>query len=141
MMDWRECLSRRLVKRKGLDRDMVRSLVRESEKKLQTNDVIPMNETTASTKLCIVYDSLREVLEAMAIGKGYKIYNHECYVGFLDEILSLKESSVDFDKFRKVRNSVNYYARQIDVEDAEVLISGMVSLRGKLLGVLDEMGF
>lgn len=137
-MDWKECLSGKLVKKKSFDKALIGSLIRESEKKLKTNEFIPLNEITASTKLCIVYDALREILEAVAVKKGYKIYNHECYVGFLDEILLLKESSLNFDKFRKVRNSINYNARQIDIDDVKNLMLEILNLRRRLLRMLSE---
>lgn len=136
-MDWNECLIRRLVKKKSLDENLIKSLIKESKKKIKTNNLLQLNEITASTKLCIVYDSLREILEAIAIKKGYKIYNHECYVSFLKEILYLGNESVDFNKFRKARNSINYYAKQIDVDDTKSLIFEILNLKKKLMGLLE----
>ncbi len=136
-MDWSECLARRLAKKKSLDENLIRSLVKESKKKIKTNNLLQLNEVTASTKLCIVYDSLREVLEAIAIKKGYKIYNHECYAGFLNEILSLEKESIEFDKFRKARNSINYYAKPISVDDIKNLIFEILDLRRKLMELLE----
>ena len=135
-MDWNECLVRRLVKKKSLDENLIRSLIKESEKKIKTNNILQLDEITASTKLCIVYDSLREILEAIAIKKGYKIYNHECYVGFLKEILFLPKESVDFNNFRKARNSINYYAKPISVDDIKNLIFEILNLRKKLMELL-----
>lgn len=135
-MDWNECTSKLLAKKKNLDENLIISLIKESEKKVKVNDLLQLDEITASSKLCIVYDSLREILEAIANKHRYKIYNHECYSSFLHEVLLLKEESIDFDKFRKIRNSINYYGKQIEINDIENLISEILNLRKKLMRLL-----
>jgi hypothetical protein len=135
-MNWDECLKRRLVKRKALDEELIASLIKVSENKIKVNSLLQLNDISASIKLCLIYDSLREVLEAVAIKHGYKIYNHECYAGFLQEILSMKEESIDFDEFRKIRNSINYYGKNFKTADIKNLISEILKLRKKLLEML-----
>ena len=65
---------------------------------------------------------MRSILEAVSIIKGYKIYSHEAYTYFLQEI---KEDliSVKFDRFRKIRNSINYYGKDISIEETKENIS------------------
>mgnify|MGYP001560886570 FL=1 len=62
------------------------------------------------------YDVLRSILEAISSIKGYKIYSHEAFTSFLKE---LKEETLSrkFDRFRKIRNSINYYGKDISVEE------------------------
>jgi len=67
----------------------------------------------------ICYEFLREALEALSIKKGYKIYNHDCYTAFLKEIAGKENMSLQFDRYRKIRNRINYYGKEIEPKDAE----------------------
>ncbi len=98
----------------------------------------PLNEETVAAKFVVNYDSLREILEALALLKGFKIYNHECYVSFLSEIINLKNEAFKFNEFRRIRNSINYYGKDISVEEGKQLIKEVLELRTKLLGELNE---
>ena len=80
---------------------------------------------------CLSDKSDLEFLDA--IKKGFKIYNHECFTAFLKEFMDLDSESIDFDNFRKIRNSINYYGEDITIEDAESLISKIRLLRKKLI--------
>ena len=112
---------------------MIDSLVKSSEKKMESNKRLELDETTASTKVTVIYESLREILEAIAIKKGFKIYNHECFYSFLREICNDKTSSNGFNKFRLLRNQINYYGKNVPVKDAEVIIREIILLRKKLV--------
>ena len=126
-----------LIKKTKVDEELIKSLIKESLKKLKTNELISLNEITASTKITTVYDSLRELLEALALQKGYKVYNHECYSVFLNHVLGLEKESFDFDKFRRIRNSINYYGKSITVDDAEEMIERIKVLREEILKMLE----
>ena len=131
-MNWEECKIKRLVKEVNLDVMLIKSLIEGSNNKLRTNELIPLTDMTASTKTGIAYDYLREILEALALQKGFKIYNHECFTGFLKELLNLEEESFEFDKFRKLRNGLNYYGKKITLEEAKSIINDMYKLKDKL---------
>jgi hypothetical protein len=132
-MNWEECKLKRLVKDVKVDDELINSLLRQSNKRLITDKFSPLNEETASTKVSNNYDALREVLEAIAIKNGFKIYNHECFQGFLKEILNLEKESFDFDILRKIRNSINYYGKDLSVIEAEKLIKDINNLRNRLI--------
>ncbi len=137
-MNWDECKLRKLVKVVKSDENLIRSLLEQSNKKLITDRFSPLNKDTATTKLSNNYDSLREILEALAIQKGFKIYNPECFSGFLKELFNMEKESFEFDNLRKIRNSINYYGEDISVEVAERLIKDINQLRVKLLRRLNE---
>ena len=67
------------------------------------------------------YDCLRTILEAIASIDGYKIYQHEAFTSFLKE-KGEEISSIKFDRFRKIRNKINYYGEDISVEEAKEII-------------------
>nr|MCK4930399.1 hypothetical protein [Nanoarchaeota archaeon] len=131
-MDWKECNMKRLVKKIGADNNLVKSLIKSSQNRLESAKRLDIDKTTCSSVISLCYESLRELLEALATKKGFKIYNHECYAAFLKEILGQKELSVHFDKFRKIRNKVNYYGKELSVEDAISIKEDMICLIKKI---------
>ncbi|MFQ5531914.1 MAG: hypothetical protein ACE5ES_04825, partial [Candidatus Nanoarchaeia archaeon] len=89
-------------------------------------------------KISLLYDSLRELLECLALSKGYKIYNHECYTSFLKEIVNKSDLGDEFDKFRILRNNINYYGKQIDKEEGVDFINKMYKYIEKIKQLLDK---
>ena len=131
-MDLESCKKNKLVKEVKIDHPLIDSLLKTSEKKLKTQDMIVLNSTTSSSKISLAYDSLREILEALALSKGLKIYNHECYISFLKEVLKESGYGDEFDNFRKIRNSINYYGKDIPADEAEIIIQQMKLFIGKI---------
>lgn len=132
-MDWQECKDKKFVKDVNIDENLIKSLIKSSEKRLESNNRLKLDETTSSTKISIVYESLREILEAFAIKKGFKIYNHECFCAFLKEICNDNYSSMNFDKFRKIRNKINYYGKDIPIKESEIIIKEIILLRKEIM--------
>ena len=132
-MNWRECKFKKFVKEKRVEEDLIRFLLEESVRKRKSNDLLELDDTTATTKICIIYDSLREVLEALALKKGFKIYNHECFTAFLREVCLKENFAKSFDIFRKIRNGINYYGKRLSKEDARILILKITTLRKEIL--------
>ena len=121
-MDWNECTLKKLAKKVNIDEELAQSLLSTSENKLASQELLPLNDTTTNSKTSLAYDALRELLEALTLRQGYKIYNHECYTAFLNEILKESALSADFDDIRKIRNSINYYGKQITTQECEKTI-------------------
>lgn len=138
-MDWKECCQRRIVKEVKIDEDLITSLKKTSDNKIKSSDELKMNEVNSSSKIILAYDSLREILEALSIKKGYKIYNHECYVAFIKEILKESEKGEDFDEIRKIRNNLNYYGKTISLNEAVKIIESVKILRNYFLGFFNHM--
>lgn len=64
------------------------------------------------------YDCLRQILESMSSLDSYKIYQHEAFKYYLIE----KDENViseKFDRFRKIRNKINYYGEDISIDEAK----------------------
>jgi len=128
-MDWEECKNKELIKPAKADENLVNSLIKSSKNKAESADRLKLDEITVQSKISLFYDSLREILEALAIKKGFKIYNHECFCSFLKEICKEERFSREFNEFRRIRNQINYYAKEISAQDAKTLISDMAKLR------------
>lgn len=135
-MDWQQCLNAKNVKRSIYDINLIKSLIKTSENKLKSQEKLEIDNITANSKISLAYDSLRELLEALAIKNGYKIYNHECYTYFLKEIILNSYFGDEFDIIRRVRNDINYYGREINMEEAKSLIRKIINLRSLISNLL-----
>ena len=140
-MDWKECRDRMFVKEVSVDANLIDSLKISAEKRMETAKRLEIDATTASTLVSLYYDSLRELLEALSILNGYKIYNHDCYCAFLKELLGKDELGESFDRFRKIRNGINYYGKDIRPDHAAELVEEIMRLISDiedLIGVKDD---
>lgn len=92
-----------------------------------------------NSKFVLLYDALRCYLEFIALDRGYKIYNHDCYTSFLKEIVGDSAAADKFDKFRYSRNGLEYYGKRFESEEGQHAIEGIKALIGlirkKYLGV------
>ncbi len=138
-MDFDECIKKRIAKEVKEDKELISSLIKTSQNKLDSEKKLELSEVTSGSKISLLYDSLRELLEALAIKNGYKIYNHECYTYFLKEILNESIKGAEFDELRKIRNSINYYAKDISVEEAKEVLERIRKLRGEIIKLLKNI--
>jgi len=132
MMDWQECIKKRIVKDVSQDMSMISGLKMIIEDKVSSSNILP--EENYYSKITLIYDALRIILECIALKAGYKIYNHECYTPFLKEIMNLPQEADSFDRLRVIRNGINYYGRQITKEEAVEIIEDVKELIDKLSG-------
>ncbi|MBI4453716.1 hypothetical protein HY636_03670, partial [Candidatus Woesearchaeota archaeon] len=58
----------------------------------------------------------REYCEAIGYLKGYKFLDHESITYFLRDILKEEHISKKFDRYRKLRNGINYYGDDVNIE-------------------------
>jgi len=111
-------IKRGLVKRSSQDFSLVKSIISTSKLDIEFLNTLEISEVSARKIMTNYYDVLRSLLEAMAAIEGYKIYSHEAFTFFLKEkkedILAEK-----FDRFRKIRNKINYYGKNISVNEVE----------------------
>jgi len=115
------------VKKCSEDAELMKSLVSGAETDLKFLRDIEISETSARKIMANYYDILRAVLEAIAVLDGYKIYSHEAFAFFLKEkgenIIAEK-----FDRFRKIRNGINYYGKTISVEEVKENSAGILNV-------------
>lgn len=127
-MDWNECINKRIAKKKQIDEELIKSLIQQSNKKYKAYEKLKIEEDLVEVQFILVYDYLREILEALALKKGYKIENHEAYTPFLKEICNKEEESAKFDRLRFLRNGVQYYAKTLFIEEGKKLIKEALDL-------------
>ena len=122
-MDMNTCKRKNLVKTIKPDTSKIQALAKSAKRKIEASNVLP--KELGEPKISLMYDALRTILESIALERGYKIYNHECYTAFLKEVLQRSRLGDEFDNFRKVRNGINYYGKEVNPEEAKELLLQM----------------
>ncbi len=92
------------------------SLLSSSIQAIKTAKQIPLNEHTSKTIIRELYEGLREYCEAIGYLKGYKFLDHESIGFFLRDILKEQILFKKFDRYRKLRNGINYYGNNVEIE-------------------------
>ena len=118
-MDLLECRKKRFVKEVSIDENKINSILKNSENKLKSADLLPLEGFSTNSKISLAYDCLRELLEALALKNKLKIYNYECYTAFLKEIIKDSLLGDEFDSVRIIRNSADFYGKKISIEDCK----------------------
>jgi hypothetical protein len=103
--------------RKALpDKALARSLINTGKNDLSFLESVKIEERSARKVMANYYDVLRSLLEAMTALDGFKVYSHEAFTFYLKE-KGEAVFAVQFDRFCKVRNKINYYGKTISVEE------------------------
>ena len=84
-VDREDCAKTWKVKNVTTDEHLISSLLSLSEEK--KDSVNSLKEGQWHSKITLLFDAARMIMEVMALQQGYKIYNHECYIPFLKEKL------------------------------------------------------
>jgi hypothetical protein len=117
-MNFEDFIKTGQAKKAEIDRELARSLIQTADEDLIYLKSVKLDKFSARKVISNYYDVLRSILEAISILEGYKIYSHEAFTYFLkqkgEENLSNK-----FDRFRQIRNKINYYGKKISIEEAE----------------------
>jgi len=131
-MDLDECFRKGLIKRTEVDKELIKSLVEMSNIKEEAVKTANINEMNISAYVSLAYDSLREVLEALCILRGYKVLSHICIGELLKDILEDFDYE-EFDRLRWIRNSINYYGEKVEFEQGKEIIDKIFAIKKKIL--------
>jgi len=130
-MDLDECYKKGLIKRTRIDNNLIQSLIEMSDVNKQTVNGAPINNINISSYVSLSYDSLREILEAICISKGYKVLSHVC-IGELLKTLIEDFDFNEFDRTRYIRNGINYYGIQVGFEEGKEIIKKIFRMKNRL---------
>ncbi len=131
-MDLNECERKGFIKKTIPSKSLAKSLLEVSEIKDNALDSAKLDELNVNAYLPMAYDALREVLEALCILHSYKVTNHIC----LGELLRKLEPDFDytsFDRFRYVRNGINYYGKKVDFQQGREIIEKIRQMRKSIV--------
>jgi len=127
-MDFNECLFNRKVKRTSIDRPRAKSMIEISKSDLKASLLIPLKEESKRIVFRELYEVLKEYIEAIGYLKGYKFLDHISITYFLKEILNETSLSEKFDRYRRLRNGINYYGEDIDFSSAKEALESIPKL-------------
>ncbi len=131
-MDLDDCYKKNFIKRTRIDKELIRSLIEMSKIQEDSVNKAKIDEINISAYVSMAYDSLRGVLEALCILKGYKVTSHIC----LGELLRTLISDFDFnsfDRFRYIRNGINYYGTKVDYRAGKEVIRNMFKMKSDVI--------
>ncbi len=131
-MDLDECYRKGLIKKTRIDKELIRSLIEMSDIKENAVNTANVNEINISAYVSMAYDSLREVLEALCISKGYKVLSHICIGELLKTIITDINYS-EFDRLRYARNGINYYGAKVDFVQGKEIIRKIFAMRRTIM--------
>lgn len=136
-MDLSECERKGFIKKANPSISLVKSLIEVSKSKEIAIQSAKIDEITVNAYIPMAYDALREILGALCTLHGYKVTNHVC----LGELLIKLEPDFDynsFDRFRYIRNSINYYGKQVGLIEGRDLIKKIIQMRKNILLKLES---
>jgi len=111
------------VKQISKDPAMARSLIQQAEARLYDLEHLPLTSENASFRFEGGYECVREAVQAFMAYDGLKPYSHEAVISFARERGLLSESeTAAFDRFRKIRNDINYEGEKTTVEETKEII-------------------
>ena len=102
-----------------VDKIRAKSLLKSSGDALLAVKETSLKEHNYASLLRELYESLRQYCEAIGYLKGYKFASHEVISSFLADILKENDLALHFDRYRKLRNGINYYGRSVSKETVE----------------------
>ena len=137
-LDWTGCINQKFAKEITPDAGQINSIIESALSREKTARMLPIDDTTKETVLSLMYDVLRELLEAISLKNNYKIYNHECYTSFLRVVMKDDAFAEEFDSLRMLRNRINYYGKKIPLDDAKAAISNAKNLVKKAKALISK---
>lgn len=126
-MNLKDFIEKGQIRKSSKDIALAKSLITMSDNDLKFLNNIEINENSSRKLMTNYYDVLRSILEAIATLDGYKIYQHEAFTYFLKE---KNENLIaeKFDRFRKIRNGINYYGKSITSEECKENVMEIIKL-------------
>ncbi len=111
-MNLDECIKKKLVIKKSIDKETANSLKKLAE--IRLNDVEKLSTTTL--KVESYYEIIKELITAFMALNGYKSYSHECLISFLFSFSKDFESQEInlIDQLRVIRNDIGYRGAFVD---------------------------
>jgi hypothetical protein len=113
-MSFDQSMREGFVKKVRIDAIRAKSLILSSQQAISTARHIPVSKDSLKSIFRELYEGLRQELEAIGYMNGYKFLSHESITYFISDKLGDMALSAKFDRYRKLRNGINYYGDDIE---------------------------
>lgn len=137
-MKLEDFIARGDAKRTDKDNELAKALMKAARQDMEFLGRLKIDEASARKIMANYYDVLRSILEAVAAMDGYKIYSHEAFTYYLAH-RGDEQSSVRFDRFRKIRNAINYYGKNATTGEARQFVDDIKTMIKEFMDILDSM--
>ncbi|MEK6937636.1 MAG: hypothetical protein V2A62_00705 [Candidatus Woesearchaeota archaeon] len=131
-MDLTDCYKQGFIRKARLDKELIKSLIEMSNIKDNAVTTANITENNISAYVSLTYDSLREALEALCLSREYKVTNHQCIGELLKEMLTDFDYS-EFDRYRYIRNGINYYGTKIEFKQGKEIIQKILVIKNRII--------
>lgn len=121
-----------------IDPDFIRakSLCKSAIEAITAAQKIPFEQSTLKSIMRELYEGLRQYCEAIGYQQGYKWHSHEYLTLFLEQKLNEPILANRFDRYRKLRNGINYYGDEISPQTVKEALQEIPLLIKKLKSYL-----
>lgn len=116
---WEECLESGASLKVTPNKSKIRSLIDTAAGRVQFLTEVNLKDSNANYIFESYYSSVLELMHALVLWHGYKVGNHICLGYYLRDVLQKQELFRLFDDCRFKRNSLVYYGRKMDFENAK----------------------
>lgn len=138
--DWEDCKEENFSVKITPNKGKVKSLIDTADGRINY-----ANEKKNGKHLSYVfedyYTSLIEMIHALVILKGYNVSNHLCLGFYLRDVLKKEKLYRLFDDVRFKRNSLVYYGKKMETEEALESIKKCKTLIDEIKILIKEEGF
>lgn len=129
MRPFKEYMEEGKVRVEGPNPAMSSSLLKQAQDRLMDLASLPLSEFTASFRFESAYECAREAIQSVMALQGFKPYSHEAIVSFaLEKRILGRGQAEGLDRWRELRNDINYRGASATVEDAKIMIAFSRSL-------------
>lgn len=111
------------LKRKQIDIEKIRSLLKASENNVEIVKKIELNDKSSTLIFRELYESIRQLGEACWLLIGYESSTHEISLESLKELeIKNKIKLNHLDRYRKIRHDANYQGFSITLEQSKEML-------------------
>jgi hypothetical protein len=123
MKKFSQYIKEKKVIKKSKDPAQARSLFVQAQERMKDLLTLPLHDSNASFRFEDAYEVLREALHSFLAQEGYKPYSHEAIFSYANEQKLLLDADVyTADRYRIIRNDINYRAKKVTIEEAREII-------------------
>ena len=124
------------VKRQSPDENLSKATLKDSIERLELSKNM-LNRFKAKYVLENAYEVMREAADSVLYKEGFKSYSHEASIVYLLKKGFNEQDIAEFDRFRKIRNSIKYYGGDCDESDAQSAIKLAEEVIRKIKKILE----
>ena len=131
-MTFHDRLERGDAKRVQPNPARAQSLRRAAAEALRTAKTIPLAAHTRKSILRELYEALRQTCEARAYEDGIQFRTHDAITDYLRDERNDPVAANEFDRYRRLRNGINYYGDEIAEETVRAALHDIPALSKEL---------